>query len=789
MDTDSSFPSSSEERYHSDPETHSSSPLSDEHSNNDDETVNSNREPAKKPASNRKRKAGQEFDFSKYVGIIKKWKPQTGVGNKIRCEVCFKYPDTLKFFGISRRNSPISTEDGTGNRTDVLEAHLVTPYHIECLKRHIKDLKRGGEFDDGFDCTPLQKIVSAANAEKADTIGRYIMATYTDAKILTSSAYSWPARIFTNEYSRKYNINDPKGNREAMLKTNLQYMTPNSHSEFLECIVHVDRDVVAQKLDSCLAMSLRADGSIDRTNIDKIYVLAQIINAAGFRETLFLGLGEQTERGARGLFQTIISIVNRHGTNAWEKALKKMTSFVTDGASINVGEHNGLWRHIQDAAESEGALQPILMIWCAAHRSDLCIKDLGKSVPEVKTIIKMCSRISSFIRQSAVRLVEIKKIAAEKDVGLHLLPKHFEVRWSQFTLQLIDSTLTSWRCLVYFFEYLVGLNDKHSAEACGYSKFLKNSDNLQILCFLADLFNVHTKFQKQLQANDLNIIKLDSVVAAFKHNIHDLHSNTLLGGWEETLRKTIHENDDETYYVDDIEIRSQTKRVPSNRTFDFLRKEILTKILDFTSIRFSTDVDEACSMMKPFFDFRDEQASVRVVHKLLASDLDITDLYIQFKLICSDNSLKCKPLPNMLKHLVETDSTQSFSHMITVLARILAATPHSADVERSISANNLLKTPLRTRLKLDTENNYLFVHFNLPPFSEWNPYNAVLHWMSTKQRRVHNLTVDNENRRSKKQPHFKGVFPQVSECQEGKENEDEDNVIVLKPKSNRQNKL
>lgn len=153
---------------------------------------------------------------------------------------------------------------------------------------------------------------------------------------------------------------------------------------------------------------------------------------------------------------------------------------------------------------------------------------------------------------------------------------------------------------------------------------------------------------------------------------------------------------------------------------------------------------------------------------------------MEFQLICADDCLKLKSLPNLLSHLVRTDTTQSYSHMITVLSRMLAATPHSADVERSISANNLLKTALRSRLKLETENNYLFVHFNLPPFAEWNPQKAVLHWLTTKDRRAHNLTVENESRKAKNQPYFKGIFPQSSTTPGEKDNESDKNDVVFK---------
>lgn len=271
---------------------------SDDHNRIDEEFTHSTSKPEEKSKS--KPRIAQEFDFNSYVGIIKKWKPHVGVGNRIRCEICFKYQDTVRMYGVSRRNAQITTAEGTGNRTDVLKAHLITPYHLACMKRHAreqsKDQRReNGDVDIGGSSahTTLERMVSALNAEKSDTISRFMMATYTDAKVLTSSAFSWPARIFTSEYARNYHINDRSGNREKMRKTNLQYMNPMAHSDFLECIVDVDRHVVSEKLASCLAMSLRADGSIDRTNIDKIYLLARIINVSGDMETLFLGIGEQ----------------------------------------------------------------------------------------------------------------------------------------------------------------------------------------------------------------------------------------------------------------------------------------------------------------------------------------------------------------------------------------------------------------------------------------------------------------------------------------------------------------
>ena len=71
----------------------------------------------------------------------------------------------------------------------------------------------------------------------------------------------------------------------------------------------------------------------------------------------------------------------------------------------------------------------------------------------------------------------------------------------------------------------------------------------------------------------------------------------------------------------------------------------------------------------------------------------------------------------------------------TTFARILAAKPHSADVERLISCSVALKSTSRSRMLLETENLNLYVHYNVPPLDQWNPKPAVICWMNERERR------------------------------------------------------
>ena len=46
-----------------------------------------------------------------------------------------------------------------------------------------------------------------------------------------------------------------------------------------------------------------------------------------------------------------------------------------------------------------------------------------------------------------------------------------------------------------------------------------------------------------------------------------------------------------------------------------------------------------------------------------------------------------------------------------------------------ISANNVLKSVHRNIMKIETENNQLFIHYNIPDLENWHPRPAVLAWL------------------------------------------------------------
>lgn len=709
----------------------------------------------------------------------------------VYCKACVAHPEIVNRYKGSqyRKLPPITTIAGTQFRNDVVKEHFCTQFHIESVKA--MRLKLIGE--KPTEPQPiLDAMVSKANEKQANTIGSLALSVFNDAKRLTLAAWNWPSRVISFQLGKMFNFNSTTTSTENLEKVSLEYVNPGSHAEILQCIVDSNKNSLIEKIKDSLSVSLRCDGSVDRTNIDKIYVLAKIVTKHGNLETIFIGTAAKTERQAEGLMNAVKRTISSHGNEFYQIMLQKISSFVTDGAPENVGSHKALlksasslvtvnasqkintnkkeprnlWKLLDDEILASGSNIKVMKIWCAAHRVELVWKNSSKAIKEIHEVFVRLTDIASSFHVSALRYAELKQIAKEHNIQLLQLPKFFEVRWSEFTYSLVHAVLVSWHCLILYFEAtkadLVNLN------------YLKNFKKLQLISFIADVLFIFQRYQKKIQADNLNLISLHQYIKELCAAIEDLKSKPLLGGWESTLQNTVVKEDlldDDgqgvyTVKLKNIDLSTEEieKRGAHNkkRHFEVVRTEIVETLLEIINNNFEFE-DELIKLLIPFVKFDKENVKMFEFHEKIAPDLDISSLSLQFNELCEISQLREFNIPEVVSHLAKNDINSSYSDVLTVFARLAAATPSSADVERSISANNLLKTSMRSSLKLETENNYLHVHYNMPTLTEWEPKDAVVRWLNLKQRRKTNLTVKNVE---KSQQHFMGVFPEAKKRKE-----------------------
>lgn len=117
--------------------------------------------------------------------------------------------------------------------------------------------------------------------------------------------------------------------------------------------------------------------------------------------------------------------------------------------------------------------------------------------------------------------------------------------------------------------------------------------------------------------------------------------------------------------------------------------------------------------------------------------------------------------------------------MAIIVARIIALTPHSADVERCISANNRLKTDKRSSLSLETENKYLYVHFNMTVLEKFDPHPAINEWFGDLNRR-NMASATTSSTKKREQPYFKHIFTSVIDESDNEDENKEEYCMTTK---------
>jgi len=158
--------------------------------------------------------------------------------------------------------------------------------------------------------------------------------------------------------------------------------------------------------------------------------------------------------------------------------------------------------------------------------------------------------------------------------------------------------LRNWRILVKYFT--IKLQEEKDSKANGIYKVLTNINKLKLLCFLTDLGYLYSRFQKQIQCDDLLIFDVEERRNGLIKNIENLRKAPLVGGWEELIIKEIitenNPNSNKTIIkLKDIELfdKSNLGRQKKNRnlyvsedgSFSAVRNDIIEHLLNYVSER------------------------------------------------------------------------------------------------------------------------------------------------------------------------------------------------------------
>ena len=375
----------------------------------------------------------------------------SGGRHMVRCDPCFENPVTVKLYA-AKQLPLIVQKSGVLYRSRTVENHFKTKYHKEALKsQRFKRLPVEKVYKE----TLMGSLISAANEELANKMGQLVLHVFNDAKKLTLSAYSWPSRIVASRIASNFSFNS----ESEKLRIDFQYINPTINRELLEMIVDAHRETFADQIKQALALSLRCDGSVDRTQVDKMYIMLKVITSDAAEELFFVGAKEPSSRGAVGALEAIKDSCSEVAVGSENlNILHESSSIVTDGTNMNSGERGGLWTLLEELRQqnvSERHLIPLLKVWCSVHRSQLAWKSITETVSELKILIQDLKGFSTYFHTSGVRTRELKQIGDEHKLTVKRFPEHFQIRFTEFLYEMIDSFLSSWHATALYFEKIL----------------------------------------------------------------------------------------------------------------------------------------------------------------------------------------------------------------------------------------------------------------------------------------------------------------------------------------------
>ena len=143
---------------------------------------------------------------------------------------------------------------------------------------------------------------------------------------------------------------------------------------------------------------------------------------------------------------------------------------------------------------------PLPKIWCAVHRSQLVWKT--ENVAELKVLIQELKLISTYFHTSGVRTRERRETGEEHNFTVKSYPEYFQICFTEFLYELINSYLASWNATVLYFK-------KHSAdrEAVVIQRY-DGEVKIQLTCFFGNVLSISKRYQKMIQIDSVTLLYL-----------------------------------------------------------------------------------------------------------------------------------------------------------------------------------------------------------------------------------------------------------------------------------------
>ena len=329
-------------------------------------------------------------------------------------------------------------------KTSSLASSKLTKYSKGSLVQGSKSLRRDGlqdhdESDGHKDAVSIYRVRKSTPSEKAEFPGAKILET------LNTKNFDRLKKLYTNAHAL-VKLSRPisdfvawcKADEKKGVDIGVTYWNSHSCKEFIVSMAEVARGEIESKLTEASFISIMADGSTDISTVENEVVYVHF-SVKGVVHCYFLGMIPCENGRAQGIYQAIISSLNFEHLST-DDVLKKVVSYVGDGAAVNTGLENGVIALFRQKVNSS-----IIMVKCLSHRVELAFKDALKKSPLFRQVLECLDLIFKFYHKSAKQTAELKVACESLDMGSVSHTRIGGTRWVGHTQTALKNFLKAYR--------------------------------------------------------------------------------------------------------------------------------------------------------------------------------------------------------------------------------------------------------------------------------------------------------------------------------------------------------
>ncbi|XP_013402713.1 zinc finger protein 862 [Lingula anatina] len=524
-----------------------------------------------------------------------------------------------------------------------------------------------------------------------------------------------------------------------------RFSSDKSCAEFIKYIAKDIRDNLATNIRKGFFFSILCDGCTDSASLEEEIVYVRYLTDENQPRTVFLCISSVEKPDAEHIFDHLCdSIKNYVGVDD----LKGLIAFVADGASVNFGVRNGVYRRFCEL------MPETVGIHCLAHRFELAIRDGGKKSSVVQEFSDLCQLIYKLYKSSSVQKEALKTTCSTHNIAFNSPENVMGTRWISHRSRAVTVLKKLWKPLVVHTTQIVeGIGSKR-AEILGKAKKINNTlTNLKIVIALP----VVQEILEILQSISLALQESSYIMSCAQSRIKATLRLLKRFNIEEKVEESA-----KTIDLEEFEFKGETVRLGRGENIEKCKGAIVNDLTQFLKDSISTieerfgdvlrDQDSVCENVQVFNVSKwPSKNSVKFEEY---GDEKIEKLSEHFRRTLDNAGFKTSMCqvewPQFKKSVLELhekgqDTVSFLTRMLTVhkdiypnicalLAIVMVLPVSTADAERGFSLMKRIKTDWRASLTPSSLSNLMTVKLSKVKLDKFVPDSAYGKWLADGRR-------------------------------------------------------